>query len=302
VRWEQLPINTTFDRARRKEIYRRLSDVVRRTHGDDLLPLDDLRDRFRLFEQTYVGVMPIPVSRIVGTAGHTEDFDKDFLPRRPDVAERWMRLERAFPDGEFPPIVVYQVGDSYFVVDGHHRVALARQKGIEYIDAEVTRLKARFELPEGIDVGRMILAEQQHLFMERSGLERARPEAAIDLSRPLGYVELVEIIEVHAYHLCLDHGRVVPIEAAAGDFYDKIYMPTIDAIKREGLERVIDNRTEADLFLWVYERRRSLFAEHGELGLEDVVRHEKEHHQNRPSSIRRARRRQRDSPATRDLL
>ncbi len=287
MRWEQLPINTTFDRARRKEVYRRLSDVVRRTGGQRLLSLDDIRDRVRLFDQTYVGVIAVPVDRIVGSASHTQDFDKGWLPRRPDVAERWMRLERAFPDGEFPPIVVYQVGDSYFVGDGHHRVALARQKGIEFIDAEVTRLRARFELPEGVDIGRIILAEQQHLFMELSGLERARPEATIDLSRPLGYVELLEIIEVHAYHLSVDQNRVVPIEEAAGHFYDNVYLPTIEAIKRERLEEVVENRTEADLFLWIYERRQSLFAEHGNLRLEDVVRRERQERQRRPRVRRR---------------
>lgn len=296
MRWEQLPINTTFDRARRREVYRRLSDVVRRKDGAELFDLDDLRARVRLFEQTYVGVQPIPVDRIVGSAGHTEDFDKNWRPRRPEVAERWMRLERAFPDGEFPPIVVYQVGESFFVVDGHHRVALARQKGTEFIDAEITRLRARFELPEGIDVGRIILAEQQQLFMELSGLERARPEARIDFSRPLGYVELLEIVKVHAYHLSADQGRVVPIEEAAGDFYDNIYLPTIDAIKRERLGEVIENRTEADLFLWIYERRQSLFAEHGELGLEDVVRREKRERQRRPRANRRGAKLLRRSP------
>jgi hypothetical protein len=282
VRWAQLPINTTFDRARRREVYRRLSDVVRRKNGGNLFRLDDLRDRVRLFEQTYVGVEPIPVDHIVGSAGHTDDFDKNWLPRRQEVAERWMRLERAFPDGEFPPIVVYQVGESFFVVDGHHRVALARQKGIEYIDAEITRLRARFELPEGIDVGRMILAEQQQLFMELSGLERARPEGRIEFSRPLGYVELLEIVKVHAYNMSADRGAVARIDEAAGDFYDNLYLPTIDAIKREGLSEVIENRTAADLFLWVYERRQSLFAEHGDLGLEDVVRREKRERKRRP--------------------
>jgi hypothetical protein len=288
MRWEQLPINTTFDRARRKEVYRRLSDVVRRTDGEELLYLDDLRNRVRLFEQTYVGVLPIPVERVVGSAGHTDEFDKDWLPRRPEVAERWMRLERAFPDGEFPPIIVYQVGESFFVVDGHHRVALARQKGIEYIDAEITRLRARFELPAGIDVGRIILAEQQHMFMELSGLERARPEARIDFSRPRGYVELLEIVKVYAYQVSVDQGRVVPIEEAAGEFYDSMYLPTIETIKQEGLGEVIENHTEADLFLWVYERRQSLFAEYGELGLEDVVRREKQERQRRSRTRRRA--------------
>jgi len=275
VRWEQLPINSTFDRARRKEVYRRLAGVVRRTgEGKELLPLDRVREHVRLFEQTYVGVRPIPVSAVVGTAGRSEDFSNDFLPRRDDVRERWMQVERAFPDGLFPPIVVYRLGDSYFVVDGHHRVAVAKQRKIEMIDAEITELRARFPIPPGVDIGALIHAEQRQRFMEDSGLERACPEVLIELSQPHGYVELLELIKVHGYHLSIERGEAVPIEEAGRDFYDHVYLPTVDVIKNEGLSDAFPNNTEGDLFMWIYERRRSLFPHHGPLALTDVIRKE----------------------------
>lgn len=273
MRWEQLPINSTFDRARRKEVYRRLAGVVRRTGGGkELLPLERLRERVRLFEQTYVGVRPIPVSAVVGTAGRSEDFSDDFLPRRDDVRERWMRIERAFPDGQFPPIVVYRLGDSYFVVDGHHRVAVAKQRKIEFIDAEITELRARFAIPPGVDIGALIHAEQRQRFMEDSGLERMAPDANIDLSAPHEYIELLELIKVHAYHLSCEENQVIPIEVAAIDFYDHVYLPAVDAIKREGLGEVFPQKTAADLFMLIYERRRCLFPERGGMELTDVVR------------------------------
>jgi hypothetical protein len=272
VRWEQLPINTTFTRARRREIYRRLFGIISRAPERELLPLDDVRRRVRLFDQTYRGVQAIRVDQIVGTASRSDDFDSRWLPRRPDVQARWMRLERAFPDGEWPPIIVYQVGNSYFVVDGHHRVALAKQKKIDYIDAEVTELRARFPIEEGIDIGRMILAEQQQLFMEESGLERVKPDAIIELSQPHGYVELLEIIHAHAYNLCSSDHRVVAVEEAARDFYDHIYLPTVEAMHSEGVIEAFPNATTGDLFMAVYERRRSLFPERGRLELEDVAR------------------------------
>ena len=273
MRWEQLPINTTFDRARRKEVYRRLAGVVRRTGGEkDLLPLERLREHVRLFEQTYVGVQPIPVAAIVGTAGRSEDFSENFLPRRDDVRERWTRIERAFPDGHFPPIVAYRVGDSYFVVDGHHRVAVAKQRKIEFIDAEITELRARFALPAGVDIGALIHAEQRQRFMEDSGLDRMAPDADIDLSAPHEYVELLELIKVHAYHLSCERNEIVPMEVAAIDFYDHIYLPTVDVIKHEGLGEAFPHKTAADLFMLVYERRRALFPERGSMELADVVR------------------------------
>jgi hypothetical protein len=158
------------------------------------------------------------------------------------------------------------------VVDGHHRVAVAKQRGIEYIDAEVTELRARFEIPPGVDVGRLIHAEQRQRFMEDSGLDRMAPDAEIDLSAPHQYVELLELIKVHAYHLSCEAGRVVPVEEAALDFYDHIYIPTVDAIKAERLSDDCPNKTPADLFMVVYERRRTLFPDHGTVELTDVVR------------------------------
>lgn len=281
MRWEALPINTTFDRARRQEAYRRITGLVRRGGERRLLPLDDLTRRVRIFEQNYVGIHPIAVSRIVGTAGRSEDFDKDFLPLRPEARGRWMRVERSFSTGEFPPIVVYQLGESYFVVDGHHRVAIAKQRKVEYIDAEITRLHARFELPDDVDVGRLILAEQHQLFMEESGLERARPEASIRFNRPDRYVELLELIKAHGFDLIKEQGRMLSTEEIAASFYDRVYLPTIEAIRREGLLDACPEDTEADIFLWIYARRRALFAEQGRADLDEVVLQKKQKHRTR---------------------
>jgi hypothetical protein len=269
VTWDPLP--STFERARRKEAYRRFGSIVIGAPERELLPLDEVRRRLRFFEQTYVGIRPIPVARIVGTAGRTQDFDRDFLPVRRETRERWTRIERAFPDGAFPPIVVYKVRDSYFVVDGHHRVAIAKQKRVEYLDAEVTELRTRHEIPDDVDVGRLIYAEQQQIFMQESGLDRARPEANVLFTQPLGYVELLELVKVHGYHLMLERGAVLRVEEIAADWYDHVYLPTIAAIRGQRLLEAFRRGTEADLFLYVWQRRRAVFPERGGMSLEDAV-------------------------------
>jgi hypothetical protein len=267
--WEPLP--SSFEKARRKEAYRRFGRIVTGSSDSSLLPLDEVSQRLQLFEQSYVGIRPIPVAKIVGTAGRTQDFDKDFLPLREETRERWERIERAYPEGGFPPIIVYRVRDSYFVVDGHHRVAIAKQKKIEFIDAEITELRTRYEIPEGADVGRIIYASQQQLFMAESGLERARPEATIEFSRPHGYVELLELVKVHGFHLMLERGTVLPVEEIAGDWYDRVYLATIAAIEDHQLMRAFPRHTEADLFLYVWQRRRVVFPERGGITLKDAV-------------------------------
>ena len=249
---------TTFDRARRRNAYARLARIVGRGGPRDLLPLDQAIERLRPFARRYVGIRPIPVDQVVGTDSRGSDFDRDFLPRRPDVRERWRRVEQAFPDSGFPPIVVYQLGDAYFVIDGHHRVAVACRQGVETIDAEVTELEARWHLPADADIVELIHAEQERTFMEESGLAEARPEARMRFSRPVGYVELLETVQLHGYHCMLEAQRAVPPAEIAEDWYATVYLPTIEAIHAEGLDQVCPEVTDPDRFLWVWNRRREL--------------------------------------------
>ena len=270
--WEPGALVSSFEKARRKEAYRRLAALIGGKGRDELLSLEEVRQKLRLFDQTYEGIQPIAVEAIVGSAGRPADFDRNFVPINPEVRERWRRIELAFPQGAFPPIVVYRLGQMYFVVDGHHRVAVAKHRGVEFIDAEVTKLHPRFEIPPGADIGHLILLEQARMFMEESGLERARPEAGIQFSRPDGYVELLELVKTHGYHVMVERGEVVPVEEIAADWYDWIYLPTTEAIRRERLSELFPEATEADLFLWIWQRRRALFPERGGMTLEEAVR------------------------------
>jgi hypothetical protein len=269
-----LRFSTHFDRAKRKETYRRLARLVRRAEDVEgrLLDLDDVQYRLRIFDQHYDGVRPIPVAQIVGTAGRADDFDEEFLPRRPEMRDRWRTVEQMFPQGEFPPIVVYQVDRAYFVVDGHHRVAIAKRMGVEMIDAEVTVLRTRHPLPPDIDVRKLIFLEQRRILMDDSGLDRSRPEVTIDFSRPDGYVQLLELIKVHGYHLMQERGEVIPPPDISGDWYDRVYFPTIAAIQREGLAGEFAGATEGDLFLWIWERRRALNPTRRGMTLQDAAR------------------------------
>jgi hypothetical protein len=257
-------MSTTFGRARRRSAYRRLGAVVSRSpRPDGLLPLDEVTKRLRPFARRYVGLRPIPVANVVGTDSRVGDFDRGFLPRRPDIGERWRRVEHAFPDGGFPPIVVYQLGDAYFVIDGHHRVAIARQRGMEMIDAEVTELQAQWHLPADADIVEIIHAEQERIFLEESGLGEARPGVPIRFGRPAGYIELLENVQIHGYHLMRGAGRVLPPVEIAGDWYDNVYLPAVEAMRAEGLAEQYRDATEPELFLAVYHRRRDLFPDCG---------------------------------------
>jgi hypothetical protein len=263
---------TTFDRARRRSVYARLARIVGRGGSHELLPLDEASSRLRPFARRYLGLRPIPLSQVVGTDSRGSDFDREFHPRRPDLRERWQQVERTFPDSGFPPIVVYQLGDAYFVIDGHHRVAIARQQGMQTIDAEVTKLEARWHLPADADVVELIHAEQERIFVEESGLAEARPEVALRFSRPVGYIQLLETVQIHGYHLMLEARRALPRAEIADDWYEHVYLPTVQAIHSERLDEVCPEVTDPDRFLWVYQRRRELTPEYGAQQLGEAAR------------------------------
>ena len=224
----------------------------------DLLALDEVQRRLRIVGQSYAGVHPIEVARIIGSLDRSNDFDRSFRPRKSFSTQRLASLRSAFPEGDVPPIEAYEVGGAYFVSDGHHRVALALERSVEYIDAEITRLETNFEIGPDVDVRRLVHTEQQRTLMHESGLEDARPEVVIEFSRPGGYPELLELIKAHGYDLARNLGELPTAAAVAADWCDTVFLPGVAAIHREELPDVYRYKTDADLFLWVYQRRRAL--------------------------------------------
>lgn len=238
----------------------------------DLLKLSDVRQRLHIVEQSYAGVRAIEVERVVGSLDRSGDFDRDFHPRRPASRERMASLRAAFPNGDPPPIEAYEVGGAYFVSDGHHRVALARERSAEFIDAEVTRLVTNFAIDADVDVRRLIHTDAEQSLLRESGLGAARPGAQIRFSRPGGYPELLEIIQAHGYALMRTRGELVAAQEVAADWYDTVYLPGVAALRREALPEVYQYKTDADLFLWVYQRRRALRVLCGTADFDEAAR------------------------------
>ena len=158
-------------------------------------------------------------------------------------------LEGAFAEGAFPPIVAVKLGETYFVIDGHHRVALARRGGGEMIDADVTELIARVPLPAGADMLEVVLRELERIFLEDSGLDEARPGVRVPVSRPAHYLELLENVQIHGYHMMRGRGRVLENAEIAADWYDAIWTPTLAAIDGLRLDRLHRDAPSGDLFL-----------------------------------------------------
>ena len=130
-----------FELARRRALLRRLAARLRGRAAPDRTPpsFDELQKSLRAHNRVRRGIRAVDPAKIVGSVGRPGDFDRRFLPLRASVGERWKRVDLAFHRGEnLPPVSLYKLGDAYFVLDGNHRVSVARYHGLPAVDAEVT--------------------------------------------------------------------------------------------------------------------------------------------------------------------
>jgi hypothetical protein len=238
----------------------------------DLLELQDVEERLKPFGRQYIGVRAIPLDHVVGTEGRAGAFTRDFEPLHDFSRDRLRSLANAFPDGGYPPIVAVKLGDTYFVIDGHHRVALARRRGAENIDAEVAEFVSRVPLPAGADMVEVVLRQLERVFLEESGFAEARGGMRFAASRPAVYLELLENIQVHGFHLMRDRGRVLARAEIAADWYDGVYSPAVRAIQRDRLGKDYRDAPDTDLFLLLHRRRREGFPSSGCPSLEEAAR------------------------------
>ena len=60
------------------------------------------------------------------------------------MGHKWKRIDRAFHRTEdLPPVELYEIEDAYFVVDGHHRVSVARYHQVPTLEAAVAEFHPR---------------------------------------------------------------------------------------------------------------------------------------------------------------
>ena len=262
-----------FERARRKASWKRIFSFVT-GRPSLLLPFELVRSRIGMKSVAYAGVREIELDKVIGSVNRYQEFDREFLPKRWQTGDRWSRVRRSFQEGPgFPPISVYQVGEAYFVSDGNHRVSVARQLGLQRIEAEVTRLVPSVPIDEHTDIPALIVKAEYSDFLKDTSLDRLRPEQQIEFTRPGRYAVLLEHIEKHRYFLGIDRGREIAHEDAVVSWYDNLYMPLVSIFREERILQGFPKRTEADLYVWVTRHLFLLRERFGdEVGLDDAVR------------------------------
>jgi len=277
-----------FNRARRRNFIQRILEALRGRSAQELLSFDEVRSKLRVKGQYYAGIQNIPIDRIVGSVGRYHDFTRAFVPLNPHLRERWRRVyNAATSEGGFPPIEVYQIGDAYFVRDGHHRVSVLRALGATHIEAYVTVCETAVPFSPEIEEEELRLKEEYALFLERTGLDTLRPEQRIEFSIPGQYLKLEEHIAVHRYFLGLRENREIPYEEAVMRWYDEVYMPLVRIIREEKILEKFPGRTEADLYLWIIEHQYYLQQAYGKgISFQEAAEHFVEEFGQKPFFLR----------------
>jgi Domain of unknown function (DUF4032) len=253
-----------FSGARTKHFMRTVLGLVS-GRKNDLMAWDAVKDQLKLRGLVARGVQTVPIDRIVGSVGRYRDFDNAFLPITNSLSQRWRKINRAFyEDISLPPVKLYKVGDVYFVLDGNHRVSVAREHGASYIDAEVSEAMTRVApTAEDISADSLAILGEYAEFLERTQLDKLRPEQNIRFSIGGAYHRLIEHIAVHRYFMGLDLKRDISEDDAVCDWYDNVYMPIINAVREENILKEFPGRTEADLYLWIIDHKHFLREESG---------------------------------------
>jgi DNA-binding Lrp family transcriptional regulator len=200
----------------------------------------DARDR---------GLRTVPLARIVGSVGRYQDFDARFRLR---PSERLSHIKQAMRQGKpLPPVRLYQVRDAYYVLDGNHRIAAAKELGHDDILAHIVEL-----VPSEDNLNDLIFRERAE-FADQTGLS-----TEIRLTEVGQYAHLLSQIGRHQRHLAAGEKPDVDFKTAAADWYRTIYRPLCRIIQQAGLMEGFPDRRISDLYayishhLWEEERPR----------------------------------------------
>ena len=242
----------SFDEAKRSAFVKDLLGFFRR-RPVDLLPFEEVRDRLRLRSFIDRGIQEVPLSRIVGSLGREREFNRAFLPRQESLRNRWQELkDLAEGPAGFPPVELYYVQDVYFVVDGHHRISVARNIGAETIESHVMEFRSSVILTPETSIEEIVLKEGLAEFLEATGLVQRKPDEYIT-SIPNGYEKLLDHISVHRYYRGIECARPVSWEEAVESWRKSVYLPMTRIIRKHKILEQFPERTETDLYLYTTE-------------------------------------------------
>jgi nucleotide-binding universal stress UspA family protein len=192
-------------------------------------------ERAGLLVQRSLGLRTIEMGRIIGSVDRCRELGMDFRPplrrRRKHDEDRFMRVRRAIEASALMPAIdVYKLGFGYYVLDGHHRVAVALAQGQVEIEANVVEY--------------VPVADEQapERFAARRAFERASGLTDVGAARPESYRILLDAIERYRHEQDLDD-----LDRAARRWFAEVFRPLWQAIRARELIAAFPGDRTADL-------------------------------------------------------
>ena len=202
---------------------------------------NEAQEKEGAFDMRDLGVQKIPVDRIVGSVGRYQDFDSKFRMKKHHSQERLDSVRKFMQEGKtLPPVRLYQIKEEYYVLDGNHRIAVAKELGTSEMDAQVIEFFASERT-----LAQLLEAEKLG-FRERTGLEDP-----IELTEVGQYGYLEEQIRRHQRYAENIQGRPLSLRSAAAEWYGTIYSPLVGIIRKTALLKSFPNRSIADLYAFI---------------------------------------------------
>lgn len=193
------------------------------------------------FDHINRGICSVPLEQIVGSVGRYHDFDSQFKIKDHVPPDRFISVKNAMREGKsLPPVKLYKIKDEYYVLDGNHRIAAAKELGRSDIMAKIVEF-----IPSSNTLENIIYREKSE-FVEQTGLTHP-----IDISEVGQFPNLLEQVETHRASLA---GREKPgatLKQAAEDWYTTIYQPMISIIQKGDLLPSFPGRTLDDLYAYI---------------------------------------------------
>ena len=187
------------------------------------------------------GTRYVALDRITGSVGRYKDFDSQFRLRQRASSERLKWIRDAMRQGRnLGPVKLYQIKNEFYVLDGNHRIAAAKELHQDEILAHIVEL-----VPTDNSL-------QSILYRERAEFaDRTKLPVEINLTEVSQYAHLLDQISEHQAFLQQADGQTIAFEDAALDWYKTIFRPLCSIIKNGRLGESFPERTVADLYAYM---------------------------------------------------
>lgn len=214
------------------------------------------------FDHIDRGICSVPLELIVGSVGRYHDFDIQFKLKKHVQPDRLIRVKQAMREGRsLPPVILYKIKDEYYVLDGNHRTAAAKEFGRFHIMAKIIEF-----IPSSNTLENIIYREKSE-FMEQTGL--GHPLYITEVGQ---YPYLLEQVETYHTHLTGGEKPGTTLKQTAEDWYNTIYLPLSSIIEKGNLLDSFPGRTLSDLYAYIsFHQWKMGHARHYGIGIDKLI-------------------------------